>query len=69
MTEWKSFLESRTVWANLVGLLALVLSGLGFKTSDINAEYFVDVVLQVVAGISFLASTVFRITATRKITL
>ena len=69
MTEWKSFLESRTVWANLVGLLALVLSGLGFKTGDINTEYFVDAVLQVVAGISFLASTVFRVTATRKITL
>jgi hypothetical protein len=69
MSEWKTFLESRTVWANLVGLTALILSSLGFSSLGFDQEKIIDVILQVVAGFSFLASTVFRVLATRKLTV
>ncbi len=69
MSEWKTFLESRTVCANLVGLTALILSSLGFSSLGFDQEKIIDVILQVVAGLSFLASTVFRVLATRKLTV
>jgi hypothetical protein len=69
MSEWKTFLESRTVWANLVGLTALILSSLGFSSLGFDQEKIIDMILQVVAGLSFLASTVFRVLATRKLTV
>jgi hypothetical protein len=69
MSEWKTFLESRTVWANLIGLTALILSSLGFAALGVDEERIIDVILQVVTGLSFLASTVFRVLATRKITV
>jgi hypothetical protein len=67
MIELKSILESRTVWANLVGLFALGLSGLGFSTVAFDSGQIVDAILNIVAGASFLASTVFRVIATRRI--
>ena len=69
MVELKSLLHSRTVWANVIGFLALVLSLLGFRPPAVETEQIVDAVLQVVAGFSFLASTAFRIVATKKISL
>ncbi len=68
MDEWKNFLASRTVWANAVGLLALILSAIGVD-ADIDRERVVDSLLQVVAGLSFLASTAFRVAATRRLTM
>ncbi|MGL4635976.1 MAG: hypothetical protein ACRCWF_08350 [Beijerinckiaceae bacterium] len=67
MIELKSILESRTVWANLVGLVALLLSVMGFSTSVFDSGQVVDAILNVIAGGSFLASTVFRVIATHKI--
>jgi hypothetical protein len=69
MSDWKTFFESRTVWANLVGLAALILSSFGLGTALFDQDKAVDALLQLVAGFSFLASTVFRVAATRKITL
>jgi hypothetical protein len=69
MSEWKTFLESRTVWANLIGLTALILSSLGFASVGMDQEKIIDVILQMISGASFLASTVFRVLATRKITV
>ncbi len=69
MDEWKTFLESRTVWANLIGLTALILSSLGFSALGFEQEKIIDVILQIVTGLSFLASTIFRVMATRKITV
>ena len=31
MEQWKSYLSSRTIWANLVGFAALALNVLGFN--------------------------------------
>jgi hypothetical protein len=69
MTEWKNFIESRTVWANLVGLAALILSSLGFSLGGIDEDKTVDVILQIVMGLSFLGSTLFRVLATRRISV
>jgi hypothetical protein len=67
MIELKSILESRTVWANLVGLVAFLLSVMGFSTAAFDSGQVVDAILNIIAGGSFLASTVFRVIATRKI--
>ncbi|MCA3563105.1 MAG: hypothetical protein IOC90_11780 [Methylocystis sp.] len=69
MTEWKNFIESRTVWANFVGLAALILSSLGYGTGGLDEEKAVEVILQIVMGASFLGSTLFRVLATRRITV
>lgn len=62
----KSILESRTVWANLIGLASLGLSIFGYGALDVGG--LTDAVLQMVAAGSFVASTLFRITAKAKLT-
>jgi hypothetical protein len=69
MTEFKSLLQSRTIWANAIGLVALLMSLLGFQPPVLDREHLVDAILQIVAGGSFVASTVFRIFASKKIAL
>jgi hypothetical protein len=53
------------VWANLIGFLALVLAATGFPGLD--PEPLVEAIMQVIAGAGFIASTVFRVIATRRI--
>lgn len=65
MNFTKSIVESRTVWANVIGFAALAASILGFDTTAVDQPAVVDAVLQGVAGLSFVASTVFRIKATK----
>ncbi|NBJ11519.1 hypothetical protein [Microvirga arsenatis] len=67
MFDTKSILASRTVWANLVGLAALVLGLFGFDASALATGSFEEALVQLVAAGSFVASTVFRILATRQI--
>ena len=67
MNGMKPFLASRTVWANLIGLAALILAWFGFQTDEIDQGKLVDAVLQTVAAGSFIASTVFRMIADKKI--
>ncbi|MFC4174673.1 hypothetical protein ACFOYU_21900 [Microvirga sp. GCM10011540] len=67
MIDTKTILASRTVWANLVGLAALVLGLLGFDASELDSGAFAEAAAQLVAGASFIASTVFRILATKQI--
>jgi lysozyme family protein len=67
MTNVKSILASRTVWSNVVGLTALGLATAGFDTKALDVGGVVDAGLQVVAGASFIASTIFRVVATRKL--
>lgn len=67
MDHSKSFFTSKTVWANLIGLGALGLGLAGIDTSHVDANGLADTVAQVVAGISFIASTLFRVTATKTI--
>jgi hypothetical protein len=69
MDGWKTFFASRTVWANGVGLAALILNGLGFDGGAIEQEAAVEALLEMTAGLAFLASTLFRVVATRKLTV
>lgn len=63
----KSFLTSKTVWANIIGFGALVLSIFGFNTSAIDPNAFAEHILQAIAAGSFVISTLFRVIATKKI--
>jgi hypothetical protein len=69
MLDIKSIFLSRTVWANLVGLVALALGFLGFDTRELDEAAVVESILQIVAAGSFVLSTVFRIVATRQLTV
>ena len=63
----KSFITSKTVWANIIGFGALVLSVFGFNTAGIDPNVFADHILQIIAAGSFVLSTVFRVVATKRI--
>ena len=67
MFDSKSILASRTVWANLVGLAAVVLGAFGLDTSSLDADAFAAAAVELVVAGSFIASTVFRIVATRQL--
>jgi len=67
MFDTKPILLSRTVWANLVGLMALALGLFGFDTASLDEAALVDSILQLVAAGSFVLSTFFRIVATRQL--
>lgn len=67
MNFTKTILESRTVWANVIGFASLGLSIFGFKTGEIDANLVADKALEAVAAVSFIASTVFRVLATKKL--
>ena len=65
MTDTKSILTSSTVWANVIGLASLALGLLGFNTGSIDANGLADATVQIIAAASFIASTVFRVVATK----
>lgn len=67
MTGTKTLLESRTVWANIVGLMALLLGSFGFDLAGIDQSKLTDAICQVVAGASFIASSIFRLLARKAI--
>ena len=69
MLDIKSIFLSRTVWANLVGLVALALGFLGFDTRELDEAAVVESILQIVAAGGFVLSTVFRVVATRRLTV
>lgn len=67
MTQTKPILASRTLWANLVGLAAIAFGMLGFDTSTVDLNGFAEAAAQLVAAASFVASTVFRVAATKQL--
>lgn len=67
MDTTKSVLASRTVWANLIGLASVGFGVIGVDTSHVDAGGLAEAMSQIVAGISFVASTVFRVRATKQI--
>jgi lysozyme family protein len=68
MLDTKSILASRTVWANLIGFAAVILGLFGFDAAALNGGAFQEALIQFIAAASFIASTVFRILASRQIT-
>ncbi len=67
MDTTKSVLASRTVWANLIGLASVAFGVIGVDTSNVDAGGLAEAMSQIVAGASFVASTVFRVRATKQI--
>lgn len=67
MNDVKPILQSRTVWANLVGIGCLVASVVGVETRLIDQGALTEALLQVATGASFLASTVFRVGASKRL--
>ncbi|WP_029030661.1 hypothetical protein [Salinarimonas rosea] len=67
MTETKTPLASRTVWANIVGLAALLLPLAGFDASALEPQRLAEAGATLVAAASFIASSVFRVVATRRL--
>ena len=67
MTETKTPFASRTVWANIIGLGSLALGTVGVQTGSLDQSGLADAMAQVVAGVSFIASTYFRLQATKQI--
>jgi len=63
----KTIFASRTIWANGVGMIALACSWLGFDTSSVDKTAVTDHLLLVITGVSFVASTVFRVLATKRL--
>ncbi len=63
----KTVFSSRTIWANGIGLVALLLSWFGFDTAGIDKSALTDSLFQAVAAISFVASTFFRVIASKKL--
>lgn len=67
MDETKPFYLSKTVWVNLIGLASIALSVFGVSTTGLDASAFADSILQAIAAISFIASSVFRVVATKRL--
>jgi hypothetical protein len=67
MFDTKTILASRTIWSNLIGLAALVLGLFGFDGSALATGAVEEALLQIIAAGSFIASTLFRIVATKQI--
>ncbi len=53
--RYQDFLQSRTVWANVVGFAALGLSLMGFQTTGLDVGLVTDRLLDLVAAGSFVA--------------
>ncbi len=68
METTKSLLASRTLWSNVIGLAAVGLSLAGFDTRGLDPAPIADAALQMVAAGGFIASSVFRIIATKRLT-
>lgn len=67
MTDVKSILASRTVWANVIGLAAMGLALVGIDTGDLDVDRLAEAAAQLVAAGSFVASTIFRVAATQQL--
>jgi hypothetical protein len=67
MDTSKGVFASKTVWANLVGLASIGLGLAGVDTANIDSGGLAEALSQIVAGASFVASTVFRLRATQRI--
>jgi hypothetical protein len=67
MDTSKGVFASKTVWANLVGLASIGLGLAGVDTTSIDSGGLAEALSQIVAGASFVASTVFRLRATQRI--
>ena len=68
MNQWKSYLESRTIWANLIGFAALALDVLGFNgLNSAEQSQLVDQLLTLIQAGGFIAGVIFRAIARKRL--
>ena len=68
MDQWKSYLSSRTIWANMIGFTALALDVLGFNgVSAQEQSELIDQVLKLVEAGGFIAGVIFRALARNRL--
>jgi lysozyme family protein len=67
MMDSKAILSSRTVWSNALGLVFLGLGLVGVDTGSVDLDRTAEALSQIMAAGSFVASTVFRIAATKQL--
>ena len=67
--DTKNLLTSKTLWSNLIGLGAIMLSLFGIDASGVDSDGLAHAIPQAVAAVSFIASTLFRVTATKRLAL
>ena len=61
MDQWKSYLSSRTIWANIIGFAALALDVFGFNgVSADDQSQIIDQLLKLVEAGGFIAGVIFR---------
>jgi len=68
MEQTQSIFQSRTIWSNVIGFAAFILSLTGHGVA-LDTGQLTDSVMQLITAGSFLASTVFRIISTKKVAL
>ena len=67
--DTKNLLMSKTLWSNLIGLGAIMLSLFGIDASGLDSDGLSQAIPQAVAALSFIASTLFRVSATKRLAL
>ena len=68
MTGWKGYLESRTIWSNLIGLLALILDLFGLQSLGAEQQaQLIDTLLKLIELGGFVGGLVFRAIARKRI--
>ena len=68
MQDFKPYLRSRTVWANIVGLSALLLDLLGYAGPSPETQgELVQAILKMVELGGFVFGTYFRAVASKKL--
>ena len=66
MEQTQSIFQSRTVWSNIIGFGAFILSLTGHGAS-LDTGQLTDSIMQVITAGSFVSSTLFRILSTKKV--
>lgn len=67
MNETKSIVTTKTLWANLIGLSAVLAGLLGIETGALDHAGLGEAIPQAIAAVSCIASSVFRVTASKKL--
>jgi hypothetical protein len=67
MTEFKSLLQSRTFWANAIGIVSLLVPPAAPYVAGVEPDAVAEAVSNAIAVLMFVVSTYTRMTATKRI--
>ena len=67
MEDFKGLLQSRTFWANAIGVVSLLVPGAAKYVAGVDPGALAEAVSNAIASIMFVVSTWGRINATKRI--